>query len=155
MTEKKSLPLQLRSVTNEDVPFIFNSWLKSYRETGLLCKNVSNTIYFDNHHKILQRIVQKAVIMVACAESDPSQIYGYMVAERVEGFLVVHYAYVKHSFRKLGIATAMLKEFGHDITKASCFTHYTKSSEKLALKFNLVYHPYLIMLSEEPKSDEC
>src|SRR4051812_3597276 len=97
---KDNLALKIRYATNEDIPFIFSSWLKCFRDTGLMNRGVPNTIYFQNHHKILQKIAQRAKIYVACNASDVSQIYGWIAGEYIEGTFVLHFIYIKHAFRK-------------------------------------------------------
>jgi ribosomal protein S18 acetylase RimI-like enzyme len=150
MNEKPVLPVKIRAVNQQDVPFIFNSWLKSFRETGYLCNPVSNTIYFENHHKLIQKILQRATVYVACDEKYPDQIFGYIVAEKIEGVFVLHYVYIKHNFRKSGIAKSLLNSFDHDTVHASCCTHLTKAAEKLTPKYNMIYHPYIILVDYEP-----
>ena len=96
------LPIKLRNANSEDVSFVFNSWLKSYRN-ALACKNVPNEIYFNEHHKLIERLVKDNKVVVACSETDANELYGYIVAGQSEGIFVLHYIYVKHSFRNMGI----------------------------------------------------
>lgn len=158
MKEKPILPVKIRPPTDQDIPFIFNSWLKSFRETGFLCNPVSNTIYFDSHHKLIQKILKRATVFIACDERYPDQIFGYIVAEKIDGVFVLHYVYVKHNFRKSGIAKTLLNAFDHDATIGSCCTHLTRVAERLILKYNVIYHPYVILVDysvpEEASSEE-
>jgi GNAT superfamily N-acetyltransferase len=143
---KKELPIKIRGVADEDVPFIFNSWLKSYRESGPICSNVSNTIYYDSHHKLIQKILLRSQVFIACDNAFPDQIIGYIVGESIDGVFVLHYVYVKHNFRKKGVGKLLLNSFNHDQTYASCCTHMTSVGDKLAAKFNVMYHPYVILI---------
>ena len=43
---------RLRPLTEEDYPFLYNSWLKSYR-FSLFAERITNTIYFEDHHHVL------------------------------------------------------------------------------------------------------
>ncbi len=144
-----SLPVRIRPVTNDDVPFIFNSWLRCFRESGLFARSVPNTVYFQNHHKILQKLAKRATIYVADNPDDPTQLFGYICAEYIDNIFVIHFMYVKHDFRKLGIGKALLNSFNHDLATASCCSHLTKMAEKFLLKYNIVYHPYTIWLDSE------
>lgn len=143
MSEPKNLPIRYRAAIAEDANFIFNSWLKSYRPSEAT-KNISNTIYFNEHHKILEELVKKCKVIIACNETDTSQIYGYIVADNVDGFLVTHYIYVKQAFRNMGIGKALLNTFNHSLDNAAIYTHHTKIAEKIAHRFNLIYHPYIL-----------
>lgn len=148
---EKTLPIRLRPANQEDVPFIFNSWLKSYRNS-LFARNITNTTYFTEHHKLIQRIVKKNQVIVACNDQDPSQVYGYICAGHIDGIFVLHYIYVKHSFRNLGVGKALLNSFNHDINTAAIYTHHTRIAEKLAAKYSFLYHPYVLF--ELEGSDE-
>jgi GNAT superfamily N-acetyltransferase len=142
--------MKLRLAEESDVGFIFNSWLKSYR-SSYFAKPISNTIYFSEHHKVIEKLAKTSEILIACNQDDPSQIYGYACAERVDGVFVIHYIYVKQTFRRMGVAKALLESFDHDYSDAAVFTHNTSIADKLAAKYNLVYHPYLL-INVEPES---
>lgn len=149
-----NLPLRVRPATDQDISFIFNSWLKSFRDSGVLSRSVPNTIYFQNHHKILQKILKRSQANIACNPQDPSQIYGYIVGEYIEGIFILHYVYVKHSFRKMGIGKELLNSFDHDTGNASCCSHLTKMAEKFLLKYNMIYHPYTVLVDYEVPQEQ-
>ena len=151
MSDKK-LPIRFRAATVEDANFIFNSWLKSYRHSHF-ARLVTNAIYYSEQHKIIERLVKDCKTIVACNESDPTQIYGYINGGTVDGFLVINYLYVKHSFRNMGIGRALLNVFDHDPSTASIYTMHTRIADTLAPRFNMVYHPY-ILFQEFDKGDQ-
>ena len=147
--EKQTLPTTLRLAEEGDIGFIFNSWLKSYR-SSLFAKPISNTVFFAEHHKVIEKLAKTSQILLACNKEDPNQIYGYACAERVEGVFVLHYIYVKQSFRRLGIGKLLLDSFDHNFDDESAvYTHHTKIAEKLAAKYHLIYHPYLLINVEQ------
>lgn len=145
-TQEKALPLRIRHAIDSDVPFIFNSWLKSFRETGTLCRGVNNVIYFAGHHKLIQKIVQRSMTYVAYSAEDPMQTYGYIVGEFIQNVFVLHFAYVKHSFRKFGIAKLLLEQFNIEPGTMRCYTHQTRTAEKLAPRYEMIYHPYVMIV---------
>ena len=147
MNEKK-LPVRLRTLTEEDSPFIFNSWLKSYRFSHF-GEKITNTIYFEDHHKVIENILKDSKVVVACNEEDPSQLYGYIVGGVEDGNFVLHFIYVKHTFRNMGLGKTLLDAMGHDKEKAGVYTHHTRMADKLAAKYNFVYHPYLMFDTKE------
>lgn len=145
--------VRLRPANQTDVPFIFNSWLKSYRDSAG-AKTVSNTVYFAEHHKLIERIVKNNSVILAVNDSDPSQIYGYICAGQTEGIFTLHYLYVKHNFRNLGIGKVLLNAFEHDLATAGIYTHHTKIADKIASKYNFVYHPYVLYTLESNRIKE-
>ena len=140
---EKNNSIRLRPLVEEDRSFIFSSWLKSYRFSHF-GEKITNTIYFEEHHKIVERLLDNSKVLIACNESDPSQLYGYIVVEEEGGILVVHFLYVKHTFRNVGIGKTLLDAVGHSTDKASVYTHHTRMADKLSSKYNFVYHPYLL-----------
>ena len=135
--------VRLRPMIEDDLPFLFNSWLKSYRLSNF-AEKITNTIYFEDHHKLIERIVENSNILMACNPSDPSQLYGYVVSGKEGDILILHFLYVKHTFRNMGIGKTLLDAVGHTSESASVYTHHTRMADKLASKHNLVYHPYLL-----------
>jgi GNAT superfamily N-acetyltransferase len=145
---KTTPPIRLRPAGEEDIGFIFNSWLKSFKTSGF-ARNIINTIYYADQHRIIENLLKNQKTVIACNNEDPSQIYGFINAGEAEGIFCLNYVYIKHSFRGLGIAKALLESFKSDFSTASVFTHHTRMAEKLAAKYNMVYHPYLLFNIEE------
>lgn len=151
MARKTVGTIRIRPAMEEDIPFIFSTWLKSYRDS-LFAQNISTTIYYAEHHKVVERLLKSCSVFVACDDKDVSQLYGYICAENIDSILVVHYTYVKHSFRWLGIGRQLLNAIEHDQTKVSIFTHNTKICRILANKFNFVHSPYIALTGEYRKN---
>jgi ribosomal protein S18 acetylase RimI-like enzyme len=149
---KTNSPIRLRPSVEEDLPFIYNSWLKSYRFSHF-GEKITNTIYFTDHHKVLENLIKHSKVIVACNPEDPSQVYGYIVGGAREGVFLLHFLYVKHTFRNMGIGKTLLDAMGHDSSSAAVYTHHTRMADKLASKHNFVYHPYL-MFDVKEVSDE-
>lgn len=150
MSEK--LVVKIRQALEGDASFIFNSWLKSFRENGL-ARPVSNEVYFAEQHKLIERLLKSATTIVACDPKDPAQIFGWACYERVEGIFTLHYVYVKQPFRLLGLTAELLADSGHDFKTAGLFTHWTPAALKLHNKKNLLYHPYILINYSAPKKD--
>ena len=141
-------PVRLRPLIEDDLAFIFNSWLKSYRFSHF-AEKITNTIYFSDQHKLIEKLIGDSKVVVACNGEDPSQVYGYIVGGEVDGISLLHFIYVKHTFRNMGVGKTLLDALGHDKEKAGVYTHHTRMADKLAAKYNFVYHPYLMFESKE------
>lgn len=102
MSEEKT-EIAVRYANELDIDFITSSWLKSFRD-GYFNATVGNDVYFNQHHKILERLIPQSVVLVACNANQPSQIFGWMCFQVVDRHLVLHYVYVKDFFRKMGVA---------------------------------------------------
>lgn len=141
---KQQLPIVIRDADESDISFIFNSWLKSFRN-GSLCRHVDNTVYFTEHHKLIERLLKTCKVRIATSQDDAANILGYMVHEKVDGIFVLHYAYTKHTFRCLGVMKQLILDSGQDLNTAGVHTHMTEIFNRLALKYNLIYHPYILI----------
>lgn len=154
----RALPIRIRKATESDVAFIFNSWLKSYRDSGF-GRAIMTTIFFSEHHKVLERILRTCDVYVACNDKDAAELYGWACGEFVDGIFVLHYIYVKHTYRLIGLGKLLLNQFKPDLNLGSIYTHKTEISRKLEAKFNMVYNPYIALTpdyrkGEEPKKSE-
>jgi GNAT superfamily N-acetyltransferase len=147
------MPIRLRTANQEDIPFIFNSWLKSYR-SSTFAKGISSTVYFSEHHKVIRRIIDSSTIIIACNEEEPSQIYGWICAGKTDGIFTLHYTYVKKPFRNFGLGKQLLNAFEHDPTYAAIYTHQTTHATRLAGKYNFVYHPYVLFSTYEDDNEQ-
>ena len=139
-----SLPVEVRSLIETDYNFIFNSWLKAYRNARAVVE-VNQTIYYQEHHKLIEKLLTRGQTLIIGAAGDPATIYGYINYEFVQGLFVLHFAYIKHDFRTLGLFKELMKATGHDFSLAGCYTHKIKASGILEDKWNLVFHPYILI----------
>lgn len=141
------LPIKIRPISQVDVPFIFSSWLKSFR-SAFFAKDIHPKTYYGGHHKIISSLLQTCTTYVACSESDPTEIYGFICAEHMDGTLVVHYIYTKHTFRNLGIGKKLLEMFPTHQSGVSFYTHHNAVAHKQAAAYHFLYSPYLAFLPE-------
>ncbi len=147
--ETAKVPFNIRAATIADISLVFNSLLKSHRDSASV-KSVPNSIYYAEHHKTIEKILSSPglVLLVACGQEDSDQVFGYVLAERFPDKHVVHFIYVKYSFRKFGIAKALLA--AANATNISdlpiMYSHQPKNGETLLKKIpSYVFNPYLLV----------
>lgn len=139
-----ALPVEIRALIDSDLPFIFNSWLKAFRNSKFAAE-INQNIYFSEHHKLIERLLKRGKTLVVGAAGDPATVYGYINYEEVQGIFVLHFAYIKHDFRTLGLFKELMKATKHDFSGAGMFTHKLKSASILEHKWNLLYSPYILI----------
>lgn len=129
-----------RYAEKSDLSFIFSSWLKSFRGSPLAA-SVENAAYFDGHHRLIEGVLRHARVLCAVSSEDPSQIYGWVCYEIPNAPTppVVHYVYVKHSFRGFGIAKRLLARAAPD---AFVFTHMPAEGRTTTITAKGKYNPY-------------
>lgn len=143
---KNTSPATIREAVEADIPFIFNSWLKSYRGSAAT-KTISNAVYYQFQHKLIESLLRRCTVLVLCEAGDTNQLLGYLVFETVEGIPVLHYCYIKHSFRKLSLCNKLLQQI--DLSKGAFYTHETPNSMRMCAKKGLIYNPYLATLGSK------
>ena len=141
----------IRRGVKADVPLIASSWLKAFR-AGPAVECVPNTLYFRAQHRMLEQVIPGSILLVACNEEDPNQILGWCCAIVAQGALILHFMYVKGTFRGFGIARKMfdtLKEIY--ISEADrpypgffFYTHRVRVNKITTKKYGAIYNPYLL-----------
>lgn len=95
-------PVLVRPWTKGDVPWITNSWLKNYQGKGPVTKRVNGRIYADAHHRMMEHVLPRASVLVACHPESTSVNFGWICAEVFDQgdgpLLAIHYVYVKDRF---------------------------------------------------------
>ena len=141
-----NLPISYRPMNPKDNGFLYSTWLKSYRQMPY-AQNMSNDTFFYHHKQVVEKILAKpeTVITIICEDTDPNHIYGYSVVEKYGDASIIHYVYIKHSYRKLGLAGSLLKSqiplLGQKLTFVS---HESRHHQAFKSKFALEYNPYII-----------
>lgn len=130
----------LRAARGEDLPFIFNSFLKSYRDAPAV-SGVPNTLYYDGQHALIERLLKDGKAIVACATDDPEQIMGYGIG----GASVIHWIYVKHPFRGFGIGKALEGALVGQAPEQVFYTHRVKATDRLVRNRPYTFNPFLLI----------
>ena len=137
------LAIHVRLAGQDDIAFVSNSWLKSYRDADAVA-GCPNRVYFPWQHRVLERLIPRAALLVACLDSDPSKIAGWCCYERQSGAIVLHYVYVKGKHRRLGLARQMIEMVRDaEAVPTVFFTHRTPVVDRLPLGPEWIYHPFL------------
>lgn len=137
--------IEVREAYLEDVNFIFATLLKSYRHASTFARKISNDVFYKYHHLFLDNCLKRlgSRVMVAHPKGEPNIILGYLLSEkREDGTDIIHYTYVKRSFRQMGVAKALWATLNSE--KKYIITHYTVDADWIVKKYNLTYNPYLL-----------
>lgn len=129
-----------RQALPQDIPFIYSSWLKSYKHDSDFAKTIRTGIFFDNYREVLDDILERADVIVACLPNDKDIIIGYLVYEAH----AIHYSFVKESFRNLGVARSMFKEIYKTLLLPVSYTHITNTAKPFSKSYDFIYNPILL-----------
>lgn len=142
---KPQAEFQIRPALLEDVPFIFSSWLKSYRDAPAV-RGVPNSIYYAEQHRLIEKVFssKNLRVYIACDKEETTQIFGYLVAEVSESGPVLHWEYVKHSFRNFGVGKGLEKHLLEVCPGPLTYTQAGKNCERLLKGREYIYNPFFI-----------
>lgn len=131
---------KIRPATGKDLSFIYDTWLNSFRYDSPLGKSCKNSIFFNEYKLVIDRVLSEAETLVAHTPEDENLILAYLVHEAPR---LLHYAFCKDAFRRLGITKALfLEAFKNESLKIE-FTHRTGFvSEFLREKENFTHNPF-------------
>jgi len=134
--------IEIRPANLNDLPFIYATWLRSYRYASQFAKKISNEVFYDMHHRIVEGFIERGgLVSIAHPPGEPYVILGYICVEHNQP--LVQYVYVKKAFRKMGIAKALFE--GIKTPENALFTHWTSDVDWITKKLpKLIYNPYLI-----------
>jgi hypothetical protein len=131
--------LKIRESCEEDMNFIYNSWLRSFRNSPLTEK-MDNESYYYWQSQLITLILKDAKCYIL-EDSENNNILGYVVVDHIGKLPVIHYGYVKYPFRKMGFFTRLLKE---TVGEARWYlSHSTNNMDNFIRKFNCSYVPHI------------
>lgn len=124
--------VKLRPLRPSDYNFILSSWLRSYRNSRF-GKGFTNDVYYRSQTDVILGLLSTATTLVACLPDDEERIVGYIVSqmEPMGEHFWVHYCYVRHTYRRFGIARQLAKAAtGHESDNLRV-THWMPVCRKL------------------------
>lgn len=101
--------LQFRPANAGDMAFVYDSWIKCWRESPWAGVVRNNDIYEVTRSVIQDLLARGAKIEVACARHDETRILGWACTERIPNGFVAHFVYIKDPFRRRGLASELLE----------------------------------------------
>lgn len=148
MSKLNELPLKTREALPEDLNFIFNSWISSYRRAKHN-NNIPAPFYFHGQHKVIERVLRQAKTLLLVDANHTENIYAYMIYEEIEGIFCVHYAYTKNVYRGFGMQRKLLSLVRSN-ESAGIYTQDSPAARFVADKANLYHNPYIIVEHLKP-----
>lgn len=100
------LPVQnlvIRPGTPEDNDFVAKSWAETFRGNPAE-RRIEESFFKRAVYPRIHAVLERAQVRVACPREDGHVVYGFAVLEPA----CIHMVYVRRTWRKLGIAKALL-----------------------------------------------
>lgn len=102
--ETEPVPFELRGAKALDLPFVADSWRRSY-EDAPSAKAPSLAEYIRTQRRVIETCLASSDTTIAHWPGDPDHILGW-VSHRPG---VVHYVFVKQVYRRRGLGRALLE----------------------------------------------
>jgi GNAT superfamily N-acetyltransferase len=124
----------IRQAQADDEAFIYATFLKGlYHGNGWFGK-IDKTVYFANYHKVIEALLSRSVVKVACLADEPDVVLGYSITSPDN--ITLHWVFVKKAWRKMGLAKRLVPP---TITTVS---HITRLGETL-MPSTWSFNPFL------------
>lgn len=130
------MELKVRPATDSDRAFIFSTFLRGLYFGSEFFSQIDSKVFFQNYQSVVEKVLERAEVRIACLEEDPDVVLGYMV---LLGEAIV-FAYTKAEFRQLGIQKKLL---GHN--PVATVTHLTKVGNAIRHKKKWSFNPFYVI----------
>lgn len=115
------MTMAVRPLLPRDERFVVSAWVMSLRDS-----DYAGLVDYEDWHRVMRPVVAKllkrpdvtTLVAYKTDEDDPTaDLYGFLVAMPDPLHPVVAYCYVKHAYRRFGIARTMFAAMGIDPSK--------------------------------------
>ncbi len=138
-----SLPITIRSATENDVGFILKSWSEGIHKVEPY-NFIPPKIFFPYQKDIIFNSIKKSISLIAHVDDSPDDIVGYIIAKiQDKDSLILNWMHVKGIFRRLGVASELLSQFQPE-TKVIFCPQYFKLFKTLKDKYKLIFDPTIL-----------
>jgi hypothetical protein len=132
----KSDLIEIRSLLPEDKNFILATFLKGLYYGDSYYSEMKKSDFMLQYRDIVEEILNysKDSARIACLKEDPNVILGYALINQENSIL--HFVFVKKSWRSIGIAKSLVPE------TVTTVTHLTKPGLSIMKSKGLVFNPF-------------
>lgn len=123
--------INIRAGKPEDRGLVFSTMLRGLFHGCDLYGQIEEKAFYENYSKIIESLLDRAELRVACLADDEDVVLGYAI---VRGS-VLDYCFVKRPWRKQGIAYRLCLEIN------TC-THLTRMGQSIKNRKNLKFNPF-------------
>lgn len=135
MSSELNKTYEIRDYKEADKAFIMATWLRGLYYGDSWFSMIPKRIFMENYKKVLEAILTRSTVKVACLIEDKDEILGYSVLSN--DFSIIHWCFVKSLFRGKGIGRSLVPQF------PSSVSHLTALGKDLLKKFpDCVFNPF-------------
>lgn len=125
----------IRPAVLEDKNLILATFLRGLYYGDSWFSLIPKDIFMSNYKRLIEAILLKGNVNIACLQDDPSVIIGYSILS--SDYQAITWVYVKQAWRNKGIATNLIPK------NPTAVTHLTKVGKLLLPKLkDCVFDPF-------------
>lgn len=134
---------KIRRPVPSDVEFLIKTWLREYRRE--VPAAMPDRLYYNEFQKVILALTRKSDARVICAVGDANYICGFVVGTSyaAEKTAVVHFAYMRPPFRRLGLVTQALEDMGYEVGHELVASHWHPYLDRFQRK-DLIFNPFIL-----------
>lgn len=130
--------IQIRQPKPSDLSFIQATFSKCIKNESNLGRSCSPKIFFREFNQVVDNLLSKSEVAIACSQENEDVILGYMIYESD----TIHFVFVKSAFRQMGIAKELVEHAFNDKEKIYC-SFSTNDSKRIKDRYpNLIFNPF-------------
>ena len=137
----------LRDKVDADEPFIYSSFLKSYKQHST-SQYIPNSIYYKYQTEIVKHLLTAEKTIVSVFPEDANEIIAYMVFNVRSDILILHFLYVKPNYRNKHIGSDIVKSFlplkDNNTIIATHITDNFKTLKYTIPNTKIIYDPFIL-----------
>lgn len=133
MNKREALPVHIRSALPTDVSIVYATWLHSLYSLEPY-KRLPKDYFMAAQQALIQSLLTRSQVLIACDPNDLDQIYGYSVVKLANSTL--HWIFTKKLFRNMHVGTRLIEHMGDN--EIAC-TQYTPAMRAIAEKWNVTF----------------
>lgn len=116
------LDLELDEMRACDEPWVYRSWLDSYRHSPTV-KGIPNGRYYRKTHERCELLIERSKVYIARPVGWPEGITGWLCVEYAGNATAVHFAHTKLPYQRNGVCSALLAAALDGRDERKVFTH--------------------------------
>lgn len=126
--------VETRDYMPSDFNFIMKTFLLGLYFGDSWFSEIPKDIFMKEYHKIIEILLTRSTVKVACLKEDPETILGYAILGKGS----VHWVFIKKAWRGVGLAKDLVP------SDTKIVTHCTKVGLGIAKKKGLIFNPFLL-----------
>ena len=136
----------VRPYSNGDEGIVVANWARQIRRLDPFSA-MSPEAFRRHVHQVVVPLLSRAPTVMACCPEEPSQVYGFICGETSGDEQVLHFLYVRSTWRRGGVATTLLRflfpALGNQLL---WFTYPARAARYHSERWRLSFNPYMAVL---------